>query len=218
MSLTDEEIKNITNKYIVIEGVDRSGKTTAINYIYDILKENNIKVVKVTAICGEEDNKPIRDKILSESLRQYERLALLCYCHIRAFNKILKLKADGFTILQDRSVGSFYALNISCEEDSEIKYQAQLYYKILTDHHYVIPDKEILIQINTNDVVLRSELDHDNINFLDIKHSKDVYKIQHWHEYYLNNKSLAFNKTIIHNTKTLESFKEALFDTCKYFN
>lgn len=218
MKLTDEQIKNITNKYIVIEGVDRSGKTTAVNYIYDILKDNNVKVVKVATVCDEEDNITIREKILSESLKQSERLALLCYCHIRAFNKIFKLKTEGYTILQDRSLGSFYALNILSESDGELRFQAEKYYQLLLSHHYVIPDKEVLIKTMADDVSSRLELGYEKVNYLDLKHKSDIYKIQYGHEYYLKNKSTAFIKTTIHNTRSLEHFKEDVLNTCIYFN
>jgi dTMP kinase len=105
--------KFFENKFIVIEGIDFSGKTTQIKMLSDFLSSNGIKVHCTKEPGGTEFGERVRELLLSENFKNLHPMSrLLSFLAIRIehYEKILIPKMqDGYTILCDRFDLSTYA-------------------------------------------------------------------------------------------------------------
>jgi dTMP kinase len=92
-------------KFIVFEGMDGSGKSTAVQLMYDRLQELQIPVVKLRIPGGTEVGEQLRSILLSSesNLEKETEFLLMQATRIEAYNKIIKPAIDeGIWVLCDR--------------------------------------------------------------------------------------------------------------------
>lgn len=105
--------KMYENKFIVIEGLDCSGKSTQVKKLSDFFSENKIKHIVTKEPGGTEFGEALRSIILSDASEKLNPMTrLLSFLAIRAehYAKVLIPKMEeGYTIICDRFDLSTYA-------------------------------------------------------------------------------------------------------------
>jgi len=111
--------------FIVFEGGEGTGKTTAIDAIYNWIIESNIKCIKTREPGGIKISEQIRQVILNKENKDMEaRTEALLYAAARRqhlVEKIIPALEQGFIVLCDRFIDSSlayqgYARNLGIEE------------------------------------------------------------------------------------------------------
>lgn len=105
--------KFYTNKFIVIEGLDCSGKSTQVAILNRIFQDSGIKCVATKEPGGTEYGESVRSILLSNASKELSPMTrLLAFLSIRAehYTKVLIPKMEaGYTIICDRFTLSTYA-------------------------------------------------------------------------------------------------------------
>lgn len=160
--------------FIVFEGGEGTGKTTAIDAIYDWITENNLKCVKTREPGGIKISEEIRQVILNKENKNMDaRTEALLYAAARRqhlIEKVIPALEEGAIVICDRFIDSSlayqgYARNLGIEEVMSINKFAIGEY---------MPDVSILFDLdpkiglerikkNTNREINR--LDLENLDF-----------------------------------------------------
>lgn len=103
----------MNNKWITVDGIDGCGKTTSINFIKDYLESKGEKISIVRAIGGGINGQLFRELLVGENskLDVNTTALLVAACHTNCFQEIVRLLNEGQTVIQDRSIASYYAYN-----------------------------------------------------------------------------------------------------------
>lgn len=104
-------IIKLPSKWIAIDGIDGCGKTTSINYIKDYLESLGHKIFISKAIGGGVNGELFRKLLLESKLDTNTTNLLVTACHTNCFQEILEYLNDGYSVIQDRSIASYYAYN-----------------------------------------------------------------------------------------------------------
>lgn len=111
--------------FIVFEGGEGTGKTTAIDAIYDWITENNLKCVKTREPGGIKISEEIRQVILNKENKNMDaRTEALLYAAARRqhlIEKVIPALEEGTIVICDRFIDSSlayqgYARNLGIEE------------------------------------------------------------------------------------------------------
>ncbi|OOM81674.1 thymidylate kinase [Clostridium puniceum] len=156
--------------FIVFEGGEGTGKTTAIDSIYDWIIENKFKCIKTREPGGIKISEQIRQVILNtENKAMDPRTEALLYAAARRqhlVEKVIPALEDGIIVLCDRFIDSSlayqgYARNLGIEEVMSInKFAIEEY----------MPDLSILFDLNPRIGLERINNNKDReINRLDLE-------------------------------------------------
>ena len=156
--------------FIVFEGGEGSGKTTAIDSVYNWLKDNNCKCIKTREPGGIKISEEIRQVILNkDNIAMDGRTEALLYAAARRqhlVEKVMPALNDGFIVLCDRFVDSSlayqgYARGLGIDEVMSINKFAIGEY---------MPDMSILFDIDPKVGLKRiNESDQREVNRLDLE-------------------------------------------------
>ena len=160
--------------FIVFEGGDGSGKSTAINSIYDWFLENKIKCIKTREPGGIKISEDIRQVILDKNNTAMDgRTEALLYAAARRqhlVEKVIPALEDGVIVLCDRFVDSSlayqgYARGLGVDEVMSINKFAIDGYMPDISILFDIDPKIGLQRINNNDDREINRLDLEKIDF-----------------------------------------------------
>lgn len=160
--------------FIVFEGGDGSGKSTAINSIYDWFIENKIKCIKTREPGGIKIAEDIRQVILDKNNTTMDgRTEALLYAAARRqhlVEKVIPALEDGVIVLCDRFVDSSlayqgYARGLGVDEVMSINKFAIDGYMPDISILFDIDPKIGLQRINSNDDREINRLDLEKIDF-----------------------------------------------------
>ena len=160
--------------FIVFEGGDGSGKSTAINSIYDWFLENKIKCIKTREPGGIKIAEDIRQVILDKNNTAMDgRTEALLYAAARRqhlVEKVIPALEDGVIVLCDRFVDSSlayqgYARGLGVDEVMSINKFAIDGYMPDISILFDIDPKIGLQRINNNDDREINRLDLEKIDF-----------------------------------------------------
>lgn len=156
--------------FIVFEGGEGSGKTTAIDSVYNWLIDNNCKCIKTREPGGIKISEEIRQVILKrDNIAMDSRTEALLYAAARRqhlVEKVIPALNDGFIVLCDRFVDSSlayqgYARGLGIDEVMSINKFAIGEY---------MPDISILFDIDPKVGLRRiNESDEREVNRLDLE-------------------------------------------------
>lgn len=97
-------------KFITVEGIDGSGKSTQIEFLYDYLTRNHFKVLVSREPGGTPLAEKIRELLLNESMNIQTELLLMFAARADHFQRTIQpALAQGIWVLCDRFVDSTYA-------------------------------------------------------------------------------------------------------------
>ena len=156
--------------FIVFEGGEGTGKTTAIDGIYNWIIENNVKCIKTREPGGIKISEQIRQVILNKENKTMDaRTEALLYAAARRqhlVEKVIPALEEGSIVLCDRFIDSSlayqgYARNLGIEEVMSINKFAIGEY---------MPDLSILFDLDPKTGLERiNDNEHREINRLDLE-------------------------------------------------
>ena len=165
--------------FIVFEGGDGSGKSTAINSIYDWFLENKIKCIKTREPGGIKIAEDIRQVILDKNNTAMDgRTEALLYAAARRqhlIEKVVPAINDGNIVLCDRFIDSSlayqgYARNLGIDEIYNIN-------KFAIDEY--MPDLTLFFDLNPEEGLRRINNDNNReVNRLDLEKMDFHYKVR----------------------------------------
>lgn len=195
-------------KWVTVEGIDGSGKTSALNYIKEKIEDSGYKVLVFKGIGSGEIGSKIREELLNNNVLN-NSIALsfvtgLLDCH----NEISKhLNDDNTVILTDRYIGTFYAYNVKANKNVGA---SLIFNKIINNSKifYNKPDLEIFIM--TNPVIASRRVNRrGRLNHIDKKPTSYFQVVSDgYHEYF--EKSKVKHNLYINNNQTMKDFKNII--------
>jgi len=156
-------------KYIAIEGIDGSGKTTIANLLYNELSKKYNKIILMKEPYDKDLSKKIKEIILKEHEKNldYGYLLALLFTADRSIKNIdlKKYLNDGYIIISDRSIYSSFSYQILYEGIDIEWLKCVSKYIIKPDITFVldIDPKIAMERINSRGKSLTS---YENIEFL----------------------------------------------------
>jgi len=156
-------------KYIAIEGIDGSGKTTIANLLYNELSKKYNKIILMKEPYDKDLSKKIKEIILKEHEKNldYGYLLALLFTADRSIKNIdlKKYLNDGYIIISDRSIYSSFSYQILYEGIDIEWLKCISKYIIKPDITFVldIDPKIAMERINSRGKSLTS---YENIEFL----------------------------------------------------
>lgn len=192
-------------KLIVIEGIDGSGKTLAVEYLEGIFKTTGKKVVTVKGLGTGSVGSSIREYVLADYFNESNNAVALSLALLDCNTAIKKYLEEGYIVIVDRYVGSFFAYNCVGDDD---RYANILYNKILYLER-IIPDTEILIDIDPKIAKERLKIRTNESNHIDQRDTGyfDIVQIGYYH--YFEN-SASKKSVIIKNESSILDLKNQL--------
>lgn len=160
--------------FIVFEGGEGTGKTTAIDEIYDWIISNNLKCIKTREPGGIKISEQIRQVILSKENKLMDgRTEALLYAAARRqhlVEKVIPALDEGIIVLCDRFIDSSlayqgYARNLGIEEVMSINKFAIGKYMPDVSILFDLDPKIGLDRINSNDSREINRLDLEKLDF-----------------------------------------------------
>jgi len=181
---------NLKNKWIVVQGVDGSGKTTIVNYLNDrvgseVMQGENgkesieqNKVVKLKACGSGEISSKLRELYVNEELNAIKS-PVSSFMHVEHYTEVMKALAEGKTVISDRWLGCYYAYNY-CLNSSNLAFN--LLDKLLFNDEIFPAKPDILIQLLTKPEIAKRRLENrkrnnslDNIRTSEMKTINNSY-------------------------------------------
>lgn len=211
------------SKWITVDGIDGCGKTTSINFIKENLESSGEKVTIVRAIGGGVNGHLFRELLINSELDVNTTALLVASCHTNCFQQITKLLDEGYTVIQDRSIASYYAYNymvpysgnyLRPNDSSSLLFNGFLNNRKIINRQ---PDISIFIDVDVERAKQRMLERNEELKYTD-KGSVDFFSKlrESFIEYYsLFIKDSSF--VLIDNNKNLEDLKNNLKITIDRF-
>jgi dTMP kinase len=201
--------KVIKNGYwIVIEGLDGTGKTTAINYLKDKLINNDYKVIIVRGLGTGHLGLQIREVYLNNQLNEELKPIYMAVSLSECYTAILKYLDEGYVVLSDRFIGSYYSYN--CVANNDVT--ALNIFKNVLNNEDVFKGSDVEIFVNSDLPIIKRRLsDRNDSNYID--RSTDNYFLEvygGYQEYKLMTNSTR--QIDIYNNSSIEDFNKKLLD------
>lgn len=211
------------SKWITVDGIDGCGKTTSINFIKENLESSGEKVTIVRAIGGGVNGHLFRELLINSELDVNTTALLVASCHTNCFQQITKLLDEGYTVIQDRSIASYYAYNYMVPYSGNYlrpNDSSSLLFNGFLNNRKIInkqPDISIFIDVDVERAKQRMLERNEELKYTD-KGSVDFFSKlrESFIEYYsLFIKDSSF--VLIDNNKNLEDLKNNLKITIDRF-
>lgn len=211
------------SKWITVDGIDGCGKTTSINFIKENLESSGEKVTIVRAIGGGVNGHLFRELLINSELDVNTTALLVASCHTNCFQQITKLLDEGHTVIQDRSIASYYAYNYMVPYSGNYlrpNDSSSLLFNGFLNNRKIInkqPDISIFIDVDVERAKQRMLERNEELKYTD-KGSVDFFSKlrESFIEYYsLFIKDSSF--VLIDNNKSLEDLKNNLKITIDRF-
>lgn len=211
------------SKWITVDGIDGCGKTTSIDLIKEHLESSGEKVSVVRAIGSGVNGHLFRELLINSELDVNTTALLVASCHTNCFQQITKLLDEGHTVIQDRSIASYYAYNymvpysgnyLRPNDSSSLLFNGFLNNRKIINRQ---PDISIFIDVDVERAKQRMLERNEELKYTD-KGSVDFFSKlrESFIEYYsLFIKDSSF--VLIDNNKSLEDLKNNLKITIDRF-
>lgn len=203
------------SKFIAVDGLDGSGKTTCINYLKEYFESLGKKVYLTKAIGSGFGGWEFRQILLSGELVDQNVTNLLTIaCHISSINEINSLRktseelGEDTIIIHDRYLASYWAynyLNPMLSSNEEIKNKSLM----LFNSYLNINDKELqpdlYFYINVDPSIAKERIDKRNEKkvYADLKPIEYFEKLKESFDDYFET-NLVKRVTIDNNTNDIE--------------
>lgn len=103
--------------FLVVEGIDGSGKTTAVNHIAKNLQQSGQSVKVVRSMGSGEIGHAIRELLLNDYFNEYESSVACCLAILDAYKTAVKYLQQGHNVIMDRFIGTYYAYNATANKE-----------------------------------------------------------------------------------------------------
>ena len=176
----DIELKthSYAGKFIVIEGIDGSGKTTQAEKLVGVLREKGVKAIYTKEPTDEPTGQVIRSEILSGKTKipgvavQYLMAADRAVHH----EKIEQYLKEGYTVISDRYFWSAIAYGL-VDKGINFEQNGQLLLTSLSIlsmyHQFIAPDITFYLNVSTNTAMQRIKRKKTRIEIYEKKEKLD---------------------------------------------
>jgi len=109
-------------KWISIEGIDGSGKTTAVKWLELYLRNKGFKVVVLKGLGSGTIGSFIREMVIDDTIADNLKALTMSVALIDCYNELEELLEERNTVvITDRFIGSYYAYNYKANKDIAAK-------------------------------------------------------------------------------------------------
>ena len=197
---------NFPGKFIVLEGVDGSGKTTQAKTLVEQLEKEGQKVWLTKNPTNHTIGKFVREEILSgkETIPPQAIQYLFAADRVVQQEEIIEKLKQGYVIISDRYFWSSVAYGMS--DLNEISDRILTSYSILSFYHqFIVPDLTLFLEIDSDVSISRIE----------DKKEKEIYENREKIEKIINMYKYITDKftdelTIIDGSKSLDQVSEEI--------
>ena len=204
-------------KWIVFEGMDGCGKTTAIHEFEKFFKEHGEQNIVILRGVGTGNfGEPIRTILMSGQCNKLAHASAFATALADCFHHIKTYLDKGYIVLSDRFIASFYAYNYQTNHDigAEVLFTQFLTNPTVFDRE---PDLELVMYSDVEEAKARMAARSEEQTVIDKKPIEYFERIKCAYKQY----AYAFdNQThpivLLHNHGTLDEFKydlKDMFDT-----
>lgn len=202
-------------KFIAIEGLDGSGKTSSISFLENYFKDKGYFVHRTSAIGSGDGGWFLRQALLSGNISNQDVTNLLTVaCHKASITEINKLRKQyeneniNVVILHDRYLASYWAynyLNPMISDSEDIKNKSLMLFNSFLN----INDKELqpdlYLYIDVDPVIAKDRIDKRNEKkeYADLKPIEYFEKLKESFDDYFET-NLVKRVTIDNNTNDIE--------------
>ena len=195
---------------ISVEGCDVAGKSTSVAMLKELLEAKGHKVAVLRGMGTGELGEVVRAKLFSGYISERLSATACCLALLDHYDHVQKLLASGHTVINDRSIGTYYAYNVKANQDLGAE---ELYSNILNNPAIIDrqPDLVFFIDVTAEEARARLEKikDEREISAIDlspIEYYQDV--IAGFYEYFMMERYLPMVR--IHNNQDLAHLKKGL--------
>ena len=194
-------------KFIVLEGIDGSGKTTQIHTLEEALKKKNVSVFLTKNPTDHPIGKMIREVLAgTQKIPATARQYLFCADRVVQEEEIIERLKKGETVISDRYFWSSVAYGMA---DKDVKDERLLTaYSILSFYNeFILPDITIFLDVDVDTAVSRFSTKEK----LEIYENKAfIAKVKENYDFLLNKFPEAF--TIVDSRKDLDSVTKEILE------
>lgn len=211
----------MNSKFIAVDGLDGSGKTTCIKFLKEYLESKGKHVHVTKAIGSGFGGWGFRQILLSGEIRDQNVTNLLTVaCHVTAINEINSLRKNSddtgkeVVVIHDRYLASYWAynyLNPMLDNNEDIKNQSLMLYNSFLNINEVnkLPDLYLYIDIDPNVAKERIDQREEAKVYSDLKSIEYFEKLKKsFDDFFETN---LFKRTIVDNNTE----KENMFNQIK---
>lgn len=195
---------NFAGKFIVIEGVDGSGKTTQAKILVEYLEKLGQKVWLTKNPTNHTIGKFVREEILSgnETIPPQAIQYLFAADRVVQQEEIIQKLKEGYAVVSDRYFWSSVAYGMT--DLNEISDRILTSYSILSFYHqFIVPDLTLFLEIDSD----------TSLNRIEDKKEKEIYENREKIEKIISMYKYITDKfpdvlTIIDGSKSLDQVSE----------
>ncbi len=205
----------MNSKFIAVDGLDGSGKTTCINYLKEYFESLGKKVYLTKAIGSGVSGWMFRHILLSDKLVDQNVTNLLTIaCHISSINQINSLRKESeelgedIVIIHDRYLASYWAynyLNPMLNNNEEIKVKSLMLFNSYLNINNKELQPDLYLYIDVDPTIAKERIDKRNEEkvYADLKSIEYFQKLKESFDDYFET-NLVKRVTINNNTNDLE--------------
>ena len=193
-------------RFIVFEGPDGSGKSTACNNCYEYLKSKGVDVIKIREPGTTSAGEKIRDIVVNEQLDPISEILLFAASRRELIvNTINKALEEGTTVLCDRYVYSTFVYQgyvQNCNKQF-----------IDTVHTFCpVPDVTVILNIDYREAIQRVFLRAGEQNKFDMKPESFYKKVSEGYDTIDKLKSRFIKNTTLFRVNTTDKTRDKTFE------
>lgn len=155
--------------FIVLEGLDGSGKSTQLKTIENLLKEKNVKYIITREPGGFncELAEKIRDIILNNEMSDYTRVLLYAASRQEHAKQIKQWLDEGYVVVSDRYIYSSLAYQTNCISEMD---------EVLRVNRFTdLPKPDLVLHFNIDvDTYIERKSNRANLRELDVMEKKPL--------------------------------------------
>ena len=194
-------------KFIVLEGIDGSGKTTQIQILEEALKKKNIPIFLTKNPTDHAIGKMIREVLAgTQKIPATARQYLFCADRVVQEEEIIARLKKGETVISDRYFWSSVAYGMADKNVTDERLLTA--YSILSFYNeFILPDLTIFLDVDVDTAVSRFSTKEK----LEIYENKDfITKVKVNYDFLLNKFASEF--TVIDSRKDLDSVTKEILE------
>lgn len=200
--------------YITLDGIDGSGKTSAVGYISDILRQQGHNIRVVRSMGTGELGTVIRAQLFKGYLDPTISAAACGLAVLDCYKQSMAYLDQGYTVVVDRGIATYYAYNVRANEDPG----ALPFFSHFLNNPNIIkrqPDVSLFIDVEIDIAKARLAAGRDEITHIDQRPARYFNQVAEGYYDYRKLVRPDLHHSVIPNNGSVDEFKERLADEFK---
>lgn len=212
-AIKDSGNRPYSGQWIVFEGMDGCGKTTAICEFETFFREKGVDKIAILKGVGTGNfGEPIRSVLMSGQCNKLAHASAFATALADCFHHIKTYLDQGYVVLSDRFIASFFAYNYQINQDIG----AELFFtRFLTNPNIFdrVPDLELILYSEVDEAKSRMAKRSEEQTVIDRKPNDYFERIKQAYLLYANHPDHQTHPIVLmDNNDTLDNFKINLRD------